>query len=546
MASFVRKAFSPPPYSEALTPAQWRDTTKMRRALVALSILVDLALMATLRGDDRIDQRVLAQFGVINIAVLTLDLVITEAQLRSRRLQRLGVVAMCVVLEAFTIMVWVQASGSLTSYFLAAGPSFVFLYRWLYGYAIAVVMALAMSAFHTTAFALEKLDVLAPERLFVAPVGPEYSIPNYQLVLMGSFYGVVWFGFAAGNVIVDRLRERDRALAEVRATAARVAKQTAHGRLSGKLLDDEYALGELLGRGGMGEVYAARGVSDDQPYAVKVLHAHLVTNPTARERFRREAVAANRVPFAHRATIARVGRDSALDVDYIAMEYLRGEDLSAHLRRHGSMDVAAAIAISRRIAVALDAAHEVGVVHRDLKPQNIFLASTGTDGGQPDVRLLDFGMSKVLDSEDQTLTRGDALIGTVAYMAPEQATGLHDDVGPAADRYALASIAYRMLTGQLPFDEPDLVRALNAVAHALPPAPTSVRPELPSDLDFVLAIGLAKSPADRYPSAAAFADDLELAQLGRLPEATRARAKALGNRAGAASSVSSATLTAVD
>jgi len=397
-----------------------------------------------------------------------------------------------------------------------------------------VVIGGALLLFHSGAVALEAAGVLRPEALFIGEPSRVYLIEWYRWAAMVSIAATYGLVFVVGNTSINKLREKDHVLAEVRREVDHLAEEVKHGRLTGTLLDDEYALGELLGRGGMGEIYAARRISDEGTVAVKVLHGHLVQDETMIERFRRESELAGRVPQQHTARILGFGRDPKVHVQYIAMEYLRGEDFGAHLRRRGALPMDELLPLARSIATALDAAHAVGVTHRDLKPQNVFLVQRGRGSGTGglQVRLLDFGMSKLADGHDQTLTQVNAVIGTIGYMAPEQALGHIHEIGPAVDIFAFAAVLYRALTGRLPFEAGDVLSAIREVAHVHPPPPSSLQPALHRDVDAVIAIGLAKAIDDRYASASAMIDDLEDAAAGRLADTVRDRAHSIHSGVG--------------
>jgi serine/threonine-protein kinase len=205
------------------------------------------------------------------------------------------------------------------------------------------------------------------------------------------------------------------------------------------------------------------------------------------------------------------------------MERLQGQDLAELLRAETRFDLARVVALVRDLAAGAGAAHDAGIVHRDLKPQNTFRAERA---GQPPVwTILDFGLSKLVDHA-ATLTHG-GIVGTPAYMAPEQARGL--EVDRRADVYALAAIAYRSLTGRPPFAAPDAMTVLLDVLDDMPPSPRAFA-ELPSDVERVLALGLAKDPSERLARAEELALALDAAARGELPADLRDRASALLRR----------------
>jgi serine/threonine protein kinase/WD40 repeat protein len=278
-------------------------------------------------------------------------------------------------------------------------------------------------------------------------------------------------------------------------------------------------LGEL-GRGGMGIVYKARHLGLGRTVALKVLRPDLWTGE-AESRLRREAEALTRVRHPLIVQIYDVGVTGG-GQPYLALEYVNGPTLADRLRA-GSMRIPEVAGLVRHVALALHAAHEVGLVHRDVKPANILLAEEGgpkTGGGGPPAekkrtpplarphavpKVTDFGLVKRLDQGD--LSHTGELLGTPGYMAPEQAAG-RKDVGPAADVYALGAILYEGVTGRPPFQGESPLAVLTKAASAEPVPPSRLRRTVARDLEAVVLKCLEKSPARRYATAAALADDL--------------------------------------
>ncbi|HEX9102258.1 MAG TPA: serine/threonine-protein kinase, partial [Polyangia bacterium] len=204
-------------------------------------------------------------------------------------------------------------------------------------------------------------------------------------------------------------------------------------------------------------------------------------------------------------------------------ELLRGEDLGALLRRRGRISLGELLPIVDRLAEALTAAHALGVVHRDLKPGNVFLVENDAAGP---VRLLDFGISRMAESPSQVaLTQTSMVLGTPGYLAPEQVAPRFGDVGPATDLFALGALAFRALTGENAFVANNAAQAAYAALNVQPPPPSQLRPDLPADVDAVIALALAKRLEDRYADAAAFARDLRAASAGALDRDVRTRAR---------------------
>ncbi|MBI3224419.1 MAG: serine/threonine protein kinase [Mycolicibacterium cosmeticum] len=246
-----------------------------------------------------------------------------------------------------------------------------------------------------------------------------------------------------------------------------------------------YQLIELLGRGGMGEVWRAHDTEIDRVVALKMLLPQLTQDPEFEQRFRREARAAARLDDPNIVPVFDVGEiDGRL---YVTMRLIDGVDLQ-HLLDNGPLEPARAAHIIGQIASALHSAHAAGLVHRDVKPSNILLAHNDF------AYLIDFGIARA--TTDTALTAADSTVGTMAYMAPERfQTG---DSGPASDTYALTCVLYQCLTGQLPFPGTNLEQV--AVSHLVmpPPRPSTELATVPQAMDDVIATGLAKQPEDRY------------------------------------------------
>jgi serine/threonine-protein kinase len=294
--------------------------------------------------------------------------------------------------------------------------------------------------------------------------------------------------------------DQQQALAEVVDEAQR-QKRVNEGRWTGQQLGS-YRLGLVLGRGAMGEVYEAHG-PDGAPAAVKLLNARATTSPAIVERFFREMDVAARLVSPYIVKVFEVSPPDA-PLPYIAMERLHGTDLATRLRSENRLPSDELIVMIDQVARGLEVAREAGIVHRDLKPHNIFQH----DGGV--WKILDFGVSKVLDSEG-TLT-GDGIVGTPQYMAPEQASG--GDVTHLADVYALGAIAYRCLTGRSPFKGKDLAELVYQVVH-VPPVRPSMLGRVSISVEDVLAIAMAKDPKRRFPTARDFAQALIAARRGK-------------------------------
>jgi serine/threonine protein kinase len=262
-----------------------------------------------------------------------------------------------------------------------------------------------------------------------------------------------------------------------------------------------YLLADLVGVGEMAVVFRARDEGLGRIVALKVLAGNLAGDQAARERFTREARTVANVEHPHIIPVYAAGQADGLL--YIAMRFVDGADLHALIGRDGPLPPRRAAAFVSGMASALDAAHAVGVVHRDVKPANVLV---DTRPGRPEHGYLtDFGVARVMRSTGG-LTIAGQFIGTPNYGAPEQISGAAVD--GRTDQYALACVTYELLTGSVPFKREDPMAVLFAHAHAEPPLLTATRPDLPAAVDAVLARGLAKRPGRRYDSCGDFADAL--------------------------------------
>lgn len=282
--------------------------------------------------------------------------------------------------------------------------------------------------------------------------------------------------------------------------------------LIGRVLGDTYQIESVIGQGGVGRVYRARhNRIRTKLFALKVLHPEHSRDAQQLARFQQEAEAAAALSHPRVVGVYDVGRTDD-GHSYLACELLNGLDLDAYLLKYGKLDLRAALILGLQICEALESAHAENVVHRDLKPQNVFL-QFGLDGElpvQPDVKLLDFGLSRFLDHTDTQLTKTGTVMGTPAFMAPEQAMGKRGD--HRVDVYGVGIILYAALTGCLPFQEENLTAMLVSVMTQEPPRPRSLVPDLPESVELLVQRAMAKEPDDRYGSIA----DLKAALLGIL------------------------------
>ena len=275
-----------------------------------------------------------------------------------------------------------------------------------------------------------------------------------------------------------------------------------------------YEIQATLGQGGMGEVLKAWDPTFKRLVALKRILPGIAGDPTQLGRFEREARAAARLSHPSIVAVYDVGVEEGRP--YLATEFVEGETLAAVLRSRRRFEVETAVGLVRRIAEALQHAHERGVVHRDVKPSNVLV---GTDGR---VRVADFGLAKLLDSEvDPALTASGALLGTPRYMSPEQAEGRTREVGPATDQFSLAVILHELLTGEQAFGGGSVREVLNAICDRELPSVRERNDAVGPALEAVLRRALEKDPARRYPSMGEFGADLGRAEAPAPPTGWR-------------------------
>lgn len=270
-----------------------------------------------------------------------------------------------------------------------------------------------------------------------------------------------------------------------------------HHLPSGTLLDGRYRIQALLGEGGMGAVYGAEDMRLGRRVAIKVVR-HTSDELMLAERLFREAKAAARAEHPAVITAFGYGTDPELGADYFVMEQLKGETVSERIARIGPLPIALVLRIASEVCDALIAVHEAGVIHRDLKPNNIFLASRGQRVDE--IKLLDFGVAKQLNL--QTLTATGQVWGTPMYMAPEQ---LADSkrVDARCDLYSLGVVMFECLTGKVPFAAPNALALAFAIIQGLPHDVRALRPDVPPALSAVIARCMHGDRAQRFADARA-------------------------------------------
>ena len=373
-------------------------------------------------------------------------------------------------------------------------------------------------------------DVVEDPGVFTAPNATPTERISAILGMFVVYFAAFWLSRAIrrsmqaaverASEAVLRAQQQEMLLAEANLNLDAVARADARrgGRYTGTAVGD-FRLAGIIGRGGMGEVYAATRTSDGRAAAVKLLTQQALADSGAVARFLREVQMASQIRVPHVVEVLGTGEAPGGE-PYLAMELLLGHDLAWHLRQHTRLPIEEVLVLADHVAAGLRAAHAAGIVHRDLKPQNLFLHQPEDARGT--WKILDFGVGKVQGS-GATLT-GFAVVGTPGYMAPEQVRG--GAVDASADVFALGAVVYRALTGHPPFGVAE-VQAVFDVVSKQPPAPTTLRRDIPRDFDYALAIALAKEPSERFASAPELAQALRAASRQDLTPSMRARALAI-------------------
>jgi len=345
-----------------------------------------------------------------------------------------------------------------------------------------------------------------------------------------SLLATMWFASLARASVRRAVIESTQAMLVAQKRDALL--QEAHGQLdqamrlvvgkvglhTGKQVGD-YRLSVLIGVGAMGEVYAAEHVEHGGPAAVKLLQPEALRRDDMVQRFLREAELCLRFDHRNLVKVLAVGR-LADEAPYMVMERIDGLPLSVLLRDRGNLLPDEVVDICEQICAGLTHAHARGVVHRDLKPHNILRARD--EAGAPCWKLLDFGISKLVDSSG-TLTGHDGVLGTPAYMSPEQARG--QAVDQRSDLFSLGVVMYRALTGRPAFPGKEPAQVMFNVAYCMPEQPSLQVEGLRTDFDYVLALALAKGKEHRFATAEALVHALREAAAGKLNDTLRARAR---------------------
>ncbi|MEU2269613.1 protein kinase [Streptomyces olindensis] len=285
-----------------------------------------------------------------------------------------------------------------------------------------------------------------------------------------------------------------------------MSQDGAQGRHMGRALaNGRYQLRDLLGQGGMASVHLAYDSVLDRQVAIKTLHTDLGREQAFRERFRREAQSVAKLTHTNIVSVFDTGEDTldGMTTPYIVMEYVEGRPLGSVLdedvRQQGAMPADKALKITADVLAALEISHEMGLVHRDIKPGNVMMTKRGV------VKVMDFGIARAMQSGVTSMTQTGMVVGTPQYLSPEQALGRGVDA--RSDLYSVGIMLFQLVTGRLPFDADSPLAIAYAHVQEEPPVPSSVNRALPPAVDALIARALKKNPNERFPSAEAMRDE---------------------------------------
>ncbi|MFV2119803.1 protein kinase domain-containing protein, partial [Streptomyces sp. Act-28] len=302
-----------------------------------------------------------------------------------------------------------------------------------------------------------------------------------------------------------------------------MSQDGARGRYAGgSVANGRYQLRDLLGEGGMASVYLAYDSALDRQVAIKTLHTELGREQSFRERFRREAQAVAKLQHTNIVSVFDTGEDTVVFSDpsmgdggvmpYIVMEYVEGRPLGsvleADIRQYGAMPADKALKVTADVLAALETSHEMGLVHRDIKPGNVMMTKRGV------VKVMDFGIARAMQSGVTSMTQTGMVVGTPQYLSPEQALGRGVDA--RSDLYSVGIMLFQLLTGRLPFDADSPLAIAYAHVQEEPVPPSSFNRSITPAMDALVARALRKNPNERFPGAAAMRDEcLRVLSAGR-------------------------------
>ncbi|HUH04544.1 MAG TPA: serine/threonine-protein kinase, partial [Kofleriaceae bacterium] len=429
-----------PRFPETVAVEVYRQVARIRFYAAMMCFGFNLLLSLTTLEDMGLHrERWLAMQIPNNVLILStglLGLLMWKRGLRARTQRRLTFV--CVAIEMGSLTINLSLYGSLGSHMMLVALTLAMLYRVMFDFRIGAWASGLLIGGYFVVTGLEAGGLVRPQFAIMASPDFIYQDPVRQLMIAPFLTVFMVLAFWGANWVMVRLRHKDQAIRILRETLA-ASESGKVGRHTGRTLRDTYAVGSLIGVGGMGEVYRGQHQRTRRGVAIKLLHPHLVDDPVLLARFRREAEIAGSVDSAHVVEVIDADIDDGQP--FLVLELLEGDSLGAVIEREGALVPARVAELVEQVAVGLAAAHQAQVVHRDLKPENIMLVEA--NGGER-IKILDFGISKIRGNAT-AITNEVAILGTPDFMSPEQAIGHTDEVDQRSDLFSLGALIYYAL-----------------------------------------------------------------------------------------------------
>ncbi|HEY5927991.1 MAG TPA: serine/threonine-protein kinase [Kofleriaceae bacterium] len=508
-----------PRFDERVSPDFYRLSGKLRAFANTLFVLSNLAMapqVEKLGFDPDVHWRFFPIILSVHVLDLWLGVVLWRAKLTPRAMR--WITYFCIVLEMVASVAASWIYGSVNSPFIGVEVVFIMAYRLAFDLRCGLLAFGIIFLGQWAVVGAEMAGVLPVQPIGGAALDAVYGSGARHLGGMVTLSVMLLLAFVVANWAVGRMRHKELAIRLLR-EQLHATEDGKIGRHTGRTLRDTYALGKVLGVGGMGEVYEATHLRTRRKVAVKMLHPHFVEDSTVLARFRREAEVTGKLGSDHIVQILDVDEDDGHP--FLVLELLDGENLAQRIKHRGALEPSQIADVVDQIADALELAHRAGVVHRDLKPENVFLCPR--NDGSTSVKLLDFGVSK-LRGNVTALTQDVAILGTPDYMSPEQATGRTEEVDGRSDVFSLGGVIYSMLTTKHPFIADSIPALMHQICEADPVPIGELAPQAPQPVAHVVAIAMAKQRNERYETAAELARDLRAALTGTVDAELETRA----------------------